>query len=100
MRLVWAEITRLFGRRFTAVALIVLLLALGGSQLVVNKALAPPSGEERAAAQQAYDQAYKDWVANHDKYERDCRDTGGTPEECTVPEPTMADFSVDPTLVR
>ena len=87
MRLVWAEITRLFGRRFTAVALIVLLLALGGSQLVVNKALSPPTGEERAAAQQAYDQAHQDWVANHDKYERDCRDTGGTPEECTVPEP-------------
>jgi len=100
MRLVWAEITRLFGRRFTAIALIVLMLALGGSQLVVNKALSPPSGEERAAAQQAYDQAHKDWVANHDKYERDCRDTGGTPEECTVPEPTLADFSVDPTSFK
>ena len=100
MRLVWAEITRLFGRRFTAIALILLLLALGGSQLVVNKALAPPSGEERTAAQQAYDQAHKDWVANHDKYERDCHDTGGTPEECTAPEPTLADFSVDPTSFK
>ena len=34
---------------------------------------------------------------NHEKYEEDCRDTGGTPEECIIPEPTLADFSADPT---
>ena len=62
-----------------------LLLGLGGFQLVVNDALSPPTGEQLAAAQRAYEQAHKDWVDNHEKYEQDCRDTGGTPDECTYP---------------
>ena len=95
-RLVAAEISRLFSRRFTAIALIALLLGLGGYQLVVNVSLSPATGEQLAAAQRAYEQSHKDWVDNHEKYERDCRDTGGTPEECTIPEPTLADFSAGP----
>lgn len=96
-RLVAAEISRLLGRRFTAIALIVLLLGLGGYQLVVNDSLSPLTGEQLAGAQRAYEQSHKDWIENHEKYERDCRDTGGTPDECTIPEPTLADFSVEPT---
>jgi ABC-2 type transport system permease protein len=99
-RLVVTEITRLLSRRFTGIALILLLLGLGGYQLVVNESLSPVTGEQLAAAQRSYDQSHQDWVDNHEKYERDCRDTGGTAEECTVPEPTMAEFSVAPTPFR
>jgi ABC-2 type transport system permease protein len=96
-RLVWAEVTRLLSRRFTAIALIVVLLGLGGYQLVVNDSLSPPTGEQLAAAEHASQQTHKDWVDNHERYERDCRDTGGTPGECTIPEPTLTDFGVEPT---
>ena len=96
-RLVAAEIARLLSRRFTAIALIVLLLGLGAYQLVVNDSLSPATGEQLAAAQRAYEQSHQDWVDNHEKYEGDCRNTGGTPEECIIPEPTLADFSADPT---
>jgi ABC-2 type transport system permease protein len=96
-RLITAEMTRLLSRRFTAIALIVLLMGLGAYQLIVNKSLSPVTGEQLAATQRAYEQSHQDWVDNHEKYERDCRATGGTPAECTMPEPALADFSVDPT---
>ena len=64
-RLVAAEISRPLSRRFTAIALIVLLLGLGGYQLVVNVSLSPATGEQLAAAQRAYEQSHKDWVDNH-----------------------------------
>jgi hypothetical protein len=53
IRLIWAEITRLLSRRFTGIAMIVLLLGLAGYQLVINDALAPPSREQVAAAARA-----------------------------------------------
>jgi ABC-2 type transport system permease protein len=96
-RLVVAEVSRLLSRRFTAIALIVLLLGLGGYQLVVNVSLSPATSEQLVAAQRAYEQSHEDWVDNHEKYERECRDTGGTPQECTIPEPMLADFSAGPT---
>src|SRR5262245_4170122 len=96
-RLVAAEIIRLLSRRFTGIALILLLLGLAGYQLVGNKSVSPDTGEQLAAAQRSYEQSHKEWVDNHQKDEQDCRDTGGTAEECTVPEPTLAQFSVAPT---
>jgi ABC-2 type transport system permease protein len=96
-RLIWAEVTRLLSRRFTVIALIALLLGLGGFQLVVNDALSPLTGAQLAAAQRAYEQTHKDWVDSHEKYEQECRDSGGTAEECAFPEPTLAHFSVEPT---
>ena len=95
-RLVWAEVTRLLSRRFTAVALIMLLLGLGGYQLVVNDSLSPLTGDELAAAERGYQETHQDWVQNHEKYERDCLDTGGTPSGCTIPEPTPAEFGIEP----
>src|SRR5215217_3010781 len=84
IRLLGAEATRLLSRRFTGIALLVLLLGLGAYQLVVNKSLSPLTGEQLATAEQAYQQSHKDWVENHEKYEQDCRDTGGgTAEDCT-----------------
>jgi ABC-2 type transport system permease protein len=96
-RLIWAETTRLLSRRFTGIALIMLLLGLAGSQLVLNDALAPLSGEQLATTERAYQQAHKEWVANHEQDERDCRDTGAPPDECAVPEPTLVEFTGSPT---
>jgi ABC-2 type transport system permease protein len=97
IRLLGAEATRLVSRRFTGLALLVLLLGLGGYQFVVNESMSPLTGEQLAAAEQAYQQSHEDWVDNHDKYEQQCRDSGGTAADCTAPEPTLNDFSVEPT---
>jgi ABC-2 type transport system permease protein len=97
IRLLWAGATRLVSRRFTSLALLVLLLGLGAYQLVINDSLSPPTAEQLATAQQTYEEAHKDWIDNHEKYEQDCRDTGDAAEDCTFPEPTLADFGVDPT---
>jgi ABC-2 type transport system permease protein len=96
-RLVATEVTRLLSRRFTSIALILLLVGLAGYQLVVNEALSPVTGQQLAAAQRSYEQSHQEWVDNHERYEQGCRDTGGTAEECTIPEPTLAEFSVAPT---
>jgi ABC-2 type transport system permease protein len=97
IRLLGAEAIRLLSRRFTGLTLLVLLLGLSGYQLVVNQSLSPLTGEQLAAAEQAFQQSHEDWVDNHEKYEQQCRDTGGTAADCTVPEPTLNDFSVEPT---
>jgi ABC-2 type transport system permease protein len=96
MRLLRAEFTRLLSRRLTGIALLIMLLGLGGYQLVVNDSLSPLTGEQLAAAQRTYQETHKDWVENHEEYEEDCRDSGGSPEECAIPEPTLKDFSVEP----
>jgi ABC-2 type transport system permease protein len=96
-RLIWSEVSRLLSRRFTGIALIMLLLALAGSQLVLNDALSPPSGEQLATTERAYQQAHKEWVANHEQDEQDCRDAGAPPDGCIVPEPTLVEFTGSPT---
>ena len=96
-RLIWTEVTRLTSRRFTGIALIMLLLGLAGFQLVLNDALSPPSGEQLATSERAYQQAHREWVANHEQDEQDCRDTGAPPDECVVPEPTLVEFTGSPT---
>lgn len=95
-RLISAEVTRLLSRRFTGIAMILLLLGLAGYQLVINDALSPPSREELVAAERMYQQAQRDWVASHEQFEQQCRDTGGSQEECVIPEPTLAEFSGQP----
>jgi ABC-2 type transport system permease protein len=97
IRLIWAEMTRLLSRRLTGIAMIVMLLGVVGYQLVVNDALSPPSGEERAATERSYRQAHKDWAASREQYEKECRDTGAPPDECVIPEPTLAEFTGDST---
>jgi ABC-2 type transport system permease protein len=96
-RLIWAEITRLLSRRLTGIAMIVILLGVAGYQLVVNDALSPPSGEERAAAERSYQQAHQAWAAGREQYEKECRDTGAPPDECVIPEPTLTEFTEDST---
>jgi len=96
-RLIWTEVTRLTSRRFTGIALIMLLLGLAGFQLVLNDALSPPSGEQLATSERAYQRTHREWVANHEQDEQDCRDTGAPPDECVVPEPTLVEFTGSPT---
>lgn len=96
-RLIWTEVTRLLSRRFTSIALVLLLLGLAGSQLVLNDALSPLSGEQLAAAERAYQQAHQEWLTEHEQNEQDCRDTGAPPDECLVPEPSLVDFTGSPT---
>jgi ABC-2 type transport system permease protein len=96
-RLIWAEISRLLSRRLTGIAMILILLGVAGYQLVVNDALSPPSGEERAAAERSYQQAHQDWAAGREQYEKECRDSGSPQNDCVIPEPTLVEFTGDPT---
>jgi ABC-2 type transport system permease protein len=96
-RLIWAEITRLLSRRLTGIAMILILLGVAGYQLVINDALSPPSGEERAAAERSYQQAHEDWAAGREQYEKECRDSGSPQGDCVIPEPTLVEFTGDPT---
>ncbi len=93
IRLLGAEISRLLSRRFTVIASIAVLLALGAFQLAVNEAIAPPSGEELAAAQQALQEEHKEWVENHEQYEQECQDAGQPPESCVYEEPTLENYT-------
>ena len=96
-RLIWAEATRLLSRRLTGIAMVAVLLGLAGYQLVVNDVLSPPTGEELAAAERTYQQVHQDWVASHEQWEEECRDTGAPAAECVIPEPTLAEFTGDAT---
>jgi ABC-2 type transport system permease protein len=96
-RLIWTEVTRLLSRRFTGIALVLLLLGLAGSQLVLNDALSPLSGDQLATAERAYQHAHQEWVTEHEQDEQDCRETGAQPDECVVPEPSLVDFRRSPT---
>jgi ABC-2 type transport system permease protein len=96
-RLIWAEITRLLSRRLTGIAMIVILLGVAGYQLVINDTLSPPSSEERAATERSYQQAHQNWAAGREQHEKECRDTGAPPDECVIPEPTLAEFTGDST---
>jgi ABC-2 type transport system permease protein len=96
-RLVVAELRRLGSRRLTWVAVLLLLLGVGLFQLAVNDQVAPPSAAEVAQNQQFLDQARQDWQANHEQYEKECQDSGGSVEDCRFPEPTAADYGLAPT---
>jgi ABC-2 type transport system permease protein len=93
-RLIWAEATRLLSRRLTGIAMVAVLLGLAGYQLVVNDVLSPPTGEELVAAERTYQQAHQDWVSSHEQWEQECRDAAA---ECLIPEPTLAEFTGEPT---
>jgi ABC-2 type transport system permease protein len=93
IRLLRAEFTRLRSRRFTLLALLVVLLALAGLQLIVNFEVTPPTAAEQAQNQAAYEQAHRDWEANHESYERACRQTSQNPDdECVISEPQLSEF--------
>lgn len=88
LRLVRAETNRLLSRRFTLIALVVVLLAVGAFQLSVNDTLQPPTDAQQAASQAQYEQDRRLWAEN----ERTC-DNEGNPPDCRYPEPQLSDFS-------
>ena len=87
IRLLGAEATRLLSRRFTGIALLVLLLGLGAYQLVVNKSLSPLTGEQLATAEQAYQQSHKDWVENQRNTNKTVA-TRAAAQQRTAPSPS------------
>ncbi len=92
IRLVGAELARLFSRRFTIIAAILVIAAVAAFQLVLNSEIAPPSGAERAEAQSQFDSSHRDWEENHAQYEQDCRAANEADTDCAIPEPTLADY--------
>lgn len=88
MRLVAAELSRLLSRRFTVIALILVLAAVGAFQLVVNASLQPPSAAEQAASQAQLEEARRSWAEN----EKTCAGADNPPD-CRYPEPQAADYA-------
>jgi ABC-2 type transport system permease protein len=91
-RLLRAELNRLRSRRFSLIALLAVFLALAAFQVVVNFEVTPPTPAEQARSQAQYEEAHRDWVANHETWEQDCQQSN-SPAECVVPEPQLSDFS-------
>lgn len=98
MRLLAAEVMRLFSRRFTLVAMILVFAAVGAFQLIVNSELTPPSAAEVQQAQGAFEQNRKDWEDNHTTYEQDCKANNAPGTDCTIPEPQLSDYLYRPTF--
>lgn len=96
-RLVVAELRRLGSRRLTWIAAVLLLLGVGLFQLVVSSEVAPPSATEVAENQRFLEQSRQEWQENHVEWEQECVESGGSAEQCVVPEPTEADFGLAPT---
>jgi ABC-2 type transport system permease protein len=90
-RLLRAELNRLRSRRFTLIALLAVFLALAAFQVVVNFEVKPLTPAEQARNQAQYEEVHRDWVANHETWERECQETN-SPAECVVPEPQLSDF--------
>ena len=77
--MVAAETNRLLSRRFTWIALVIVLLAIGAFQLAVNASLRPPTAAEQASSQAQYDEARRYWEEN----ERTCDNAGSPPTAAT-----------------
>jgi ABC-2 type transport system permease protein len=92
IRLVRAEGDRLLSRRFTKIALVAVLLVLAISQVGAYFEMRPATESELAEAQRFYSEQHRDWELNHERYEQECVESGGTPADCEYPEPQLSDF--------
>jgi ABC-2 type transport system permease protein len=84
-RLFLAELNRLRSRRLTWIAIILVVLAIGLTQLAVAQAVKPLTATELAQGQAQYQEALRDYEANKADYEQSeqqCRDDGNPPEDC------------------
>jgi ABC-2 type transport system permease protein len=95
-----AETRRLFSRRITVISLLGLLALIALFQLQVNSQVAPPSAAEVAQLQREFDEYLKDWEANHEEWEADCVDSGGSVEECAQPRPELSEWGLAPVPFR
>src|SRR5918995_61287 len=96
MRLLRAEAARLLSRRFTVVALLVLLVGLVLFQIEVYRASRPPSAAEVAANRAQYEYSHQEWREDHEEYVQRCVEGGQTPQICAsyYPEPQEEDFGL------
>lgn len=92
-----AEVLRLVSRRIIAVALLGLLALIGLYQLQVNSEVSPPSAAELAQNQQDYQEYQRDWEANHEEWEADCKDSGDSDADCAYPAPDPTDWDMTAT---
>jgi ABC-2 type transport system permease protein len=97
IRLIGAELNRLLSRRLTLVLTLAVIAVVGIFQLAVAQSVTPPSAAQVAEARQGYEEYRKDWQANHEEWEQECVDEGGTAQDCAQPEPTEADWGLAPT---
>lgn len=95
-RLLRAEIRRLLSRRFTLVALLVVGVLLALFQVGVGFAVRPPDPANQAQSRASYEQEVRDWEKNHEQNEQECLASGASPENCTWPPPTEADYGLAP----
>lgn len=108
LRLVGAELSRLRSRRLTLAAALLVLAGVGLFQLAVNDEVSPPSAAAVTEQRKYYEQTHTEWEQTHAAQEQECRDSGGSQEDCASPEPTPEDYSltastfadVAPTAVR
>lgn len=87
-----AELLRIRSRRLTWVALGAVLLVVALSQLAVGGSMRPVTADEQRQAQASYAEAVVDWEANHEEYEQQCVDSGGSAQDCAYPAPVVEDF--------
>ena len=98
IRLVGAELQRLRSRRLSLVMVIVALAAVALFQVALHFQVAP-SAAAQARAQQAYSTAHSAWEGQHDQNVAECvQQGGGSQADCESydPEPTPADYAVEP----
>ncbi len=91
-----AELARLRSRRVLMISVIVAVLLLGAFQIPINDEVSPPSAVEIAQVQQSFEQAHRDWAESHVQQEADCQASGGSADDCAYPEPTLADYGLQP----
>jgi ABC-2 type transport system permease protein len=93
--LVRAELLRIRSRRLTWVALGAVLVVILLTQLAVYSSVRPLTAGELAESRSAFEQAQQDYAQNkaeYDRQEQQCRDEGGTEEECDYFEPRQEDY--------
>lgn len=87
-----AELLRLRSRRiYLAVLLLVLIPCIALTSSTVAQ-MAPPTDDERTAAQENFEVAHSEWVAHHEQWEKSCQEQGGTVDACRTPEPTLEEY--------
>jgi len=89
IRLLGAELNRLFSRRITVLMLVGVILAVGAFQIFVNSQIQPPSAAEIAEAQSQLDENRK----IQEQYVKECQAQSGPDEECgTVEAGELSDY--------
>lgn len=96
INLLRAELTRFTSRKIVWIGFGLVLLALAGMITLLSLETAAPSDSERVQAQTYYETSRQDWVANHETYEKECRESEPPPpdpeQNCSFSEPQLSDY--------